>query len=209
MSTIFLWFDISYVEAVEVNQVGLSWHRCHTSFVCISNPIDSRKLKQLFNTICIYYHVVLCKYKLNSEEIKMLLQKRFHFKVLSHRTQSQFCSYCIWAPNVFQFALNCWENQRKKNALKLLDEKQLKIFLLKITVRNMQVYSLGTTEVLKLLPSSNPKDLMHLGVIFSLHWQDSVGRCRYRFFLVTVEEFLHQCQPGLGMGSIISKIWST
>ena len=51
----------------------------------------------------------------------------FHFAVLS-RTQSQFCSYCIWAPNVFQFALNCWENLKEKNALKLLDQKQLNIF---------------------------------------------------------------------------------
>ena len=49
----------------------------------------------------------------------------------------------------------------------------------------MQVYSLGTTEVLELLPSSNPKYLMHLGVIFSLHWQNQVGRCRYRFSLIS------------------------
>ena len=84
MSTIFLCFDISDVEAVVVNEQ------------CRNQNATSKKIW-------------------------------FHFAALS-RTQSQFCSYCIWAPNVFQFALNCWENQRKKNALKLLDQKQLKIF---------------------------------------------------------------------------------
>ena len=118
----------------------------------------------------------------------------FHFAVLS-RTQSQFCSYCIWAPNVFQFALNCWENLKEKNALKLLDQKQLNIFLLLfccIIYENfifdsyMSIYysillhssvknsclkyaslSLSTAKVLELLPSSAIS-----GVVLKLRWPD-------------------------------------
>ena len=96
MSTIFLCFDISDVEAVVVNEQ------------CRNQNATSKKIW-------------------------------FHFAALS-RTQSQFCSYCIWAPNVFQFALNCWENQRKKNCVEITRSKAALRFFYYFFVASLQKF---------------------------------------------------------------------